>query len=61
LGRRLAAASREKQKSREADPRLVGLALRNANSHIDRHGHDCPSVPAMQHSGGADKTVDLHR
>ena len=33
----------------------------NATSHADRHGHDCPSAPAMQHSGGADVTVALHR
>ena len=34
---------------------------RNATSHADRHGHGCPSAPAMQHSGGADVTVALHR
>jgi hypothetical protein len=28
--------------------------LRNAASHADRHGHDCPSAPAMRHCGGAD-------
>ena len=33
----------------------------NATSHADRHGHGCPSVPAMQRSGGADMTVALHR
>jgi len=27
---------------------------RNATSHAHRHGHGCPSVPAMQHCGGAD-------
>ncbi|MGP0035805.1 MAG: hypothetical protein ACLP4R_14690 [Solirubrobacteraceae bacterium] len=37
------------------------LLLRNANSHADRHGHGCPSAPAMQHTGGADVTVVLHR
>ena len=25
------------------------------------HSHGCPSAPAMQHSGGADVTVALHR
>jgi len=29
----------------------------NANSHAHRHGHSCPSAPAMQHSGGADPTA----
>ena len=29
----------------------------NANSHADRHDHDCPSAPAMQHSGGAALTA----
>jgi hypothetical protein len=33
------------------------LPLWNANSHADRHGHDCPSAPAMQHSGGAALTA----
>jgi hypothetical protein len=32
----------------------------NATSHADRHGHDCPSAPAM-HSGRTDVTVTLHR
>jgi len=35
--------------------------VRNATSHANRHGHDCSSAPAMQHSGGADVTVALHR
>ena len=30
---------------------------RNADSHAHRHGHSCPSAPAMQHSGGADLTA----
>jgi len=25
--------------------------LRRARSHADRHGHRCPSVPVIQHSG----------
>ena len=29
----------------------------NATSHADRHGHACPSAPAMQHCGGADLTA----
>jgi hypothetical protein len=33
----------------------------NANSHADRHGHGCPSAPAIQHSAGAALTVALHR
>jgi hypothetical protein len=33
------------------------LSLWNANSHAARHGHDCPSAPAMQHSGGAALTA----
>jgi hypothetical protein len=37
------------------------LLQRNANSHADRHGHVCPSAPAVQHSGSADVTVALHR
>jgi hypothetical protein len=32
-------------------PRVL---LGNATSHADRHGHGCPSAPAMQHCGGAD-------
>jgi hypothetical protein len=35
--------------------------FRNATSHADRHGHSCPSAPAMQHFGGADMTVALRR
>ena len=30
---------------------LASLSSRNDGSHIDLHGHDCPSAPAMQHSG----------
>ena len=33
----------------------------NATSHADPHSHGCPSAPAMQHPGGADVTVALHR
>jgi len=47
-------------------PRLAGsgqptLLLWNATSHADPHSPGCPSAPAMQHSGGADVTVALHR
>ena len=28
---------------------------RNANSHAHGHDHSCPSAPAMQHCGGADR------
>jgi hypothetical protein len=38
-----------------------GIADWNANSHADRHGHGCPSAPAMQHSGGTGATTALHR
>src|SRR5436305_6083815 len=38
-----------------------GLPAWNATIRADRHGDDCPSAPAMQHSGGADMTVALHR
>ena len=37
------------------------LLVWNATSHADPHSHGCPSAPAMQHSGGADVTVALHR
>jgi hypothetical protein len=40
---------------------LVALSDWNATSHADPHSHGCPSAPAMQHSGGADLTVALHR
>jgi len=40
-------------------PAVLGDQLRaaetaplNANSHADRHGHDCPSAPAMQQLAG---------
>jgi hypothetical protein len=37
------------------------LLLWNATSHADPHSHDCPSAAGMQHLGGADVTVALHR
>ena len=49
---------RAMQQSRAARRSLLRW---KANSHADRHGHGCPSAPAMQHSGGADVTVALHR
>ena len=35
--------------------------LGNATSHADPRSHGCSYAPAMQHSGGADVTVALHR
>jgi hypothetical protein len=47
-------------------PRPAGLGgsrppVWNATSHAGYRGQDCPSAPAMQHSGGADLTAALHR
>ena len=36
-------------------------AARNATSHADQHGHNCPSALAMQQCGGADLAAGLHR
>jgi hypothetical protein len=47
---------REPSSGHEGEPPL----LRNATSHADRHGHGCPSAPAIQHSGGVDLAVALH-
>jgi hypothetical protein len=49
------------QKSRDADRVLRTRLVWNDWSHADRHGHGCPSAPEMQHSGGADMTVAVHR
>ena len=50
----LTAASGYFQQSRLTRSAYPTLLLRNATSHADRHGHGCPSAPAMQHSRGAD-------
>lgn len=46
------------QKSQDGDS---GQLLGNANSHAHRHGHSCPTAPAMQHAGGAELTAALRR
>ena len=45
----------------ERGARDGSLLQRNATSHADLRSHGCSSAPAMQHSGGADVTVALHR
>jgi hypothetical protein len=40
---------------------LAPLLVWNATSHAGPHTHGCPFAPAMQHSGGADMTVAVHR
>ena len=49
------------QPSRLRPIALGTLLLWNARSHTDAHGHGCPCAPAIQHSGGAEVTVALHR
>jgi hypothetical protein len=54
----------ERSRSREKRERAASRAIRlqrNATSHADRHGHDYPSAPAMQHPDGADLTAAVHR
>jgi hypothetical protein len=59
--RRAPDRSRLAPTEQQAGPRRVSIALRDARSHAHAHGHGCPSALAMQHSGGADVTVALHR
>jgi hypothetical protein len=44
------------QQSRLIRSAYPTMPRRNATNHTNRRGRDCPSAPAMQHSGGANLT-----
>ena len=53
----------EHRRSREKRQRAASRTTRldwNANSHADRHGHDCPSAPAMQQPAGRPPPLVSH-